>query len=61
MNKEKHNAQTWWASLSINEMKELSKKYFPSFHWTTVNILPSFVLEIYEKEHPYIPLISPTE
>jgi hypothetical protein len=53
MNEEKKKkSQVWWASLSINEMKQLSVKYFPSCSWTMVNVTPSFVLKIYEKENP---------
>lgn len=44
-------ALKWWADeLSINDMKHLTKKYFPVFSWTYVNQIPSWIEEIYNAE-----------
>lgn len=45
-------SQKWWGGLSINQMKELTRKYFPNPHitWTFVSDTPSFVEDIYQKE-----------
>lgn len=46
------NAFVWWKNLSINEMKELTKKYFPSFsHIDLYKMGPIWIEEIYNKEN----------
>jgi len=39
----------WWRSLSINEMKKLSKKYYPQHIWTFISDTPSLVRTIHEQ------------
>jgi len=48
----KSKSRKWWSELSINEMKALTKKYFPEPHmnYSFVNIVPSLVFSIYEQE-----------
>ena len=44
-------ALNWWDdTLSINEMKELTKKYLPEFSYLYVSQVPHWVEEIYRKE-----------
>ena len=45
-------ALKWWNSLSINEEKELTRKYYPNPHitWTFICSTPSFIEDIYKKE-----------
>ena len=45
-------SQKWWGSLSINEMKELTRKHHPNPHvtWSFINQTPSLVEDIYMKE-----------
>lgn len=49
----KNEALKWWGSLSINEMKELTKKYYSNSHitWSYINQTPSLIEEIYQKEN----------
>jgi hypothetical protein len=53
MGAEKEESQKWWGSLSINEMKELTRKYYsdPHITWSFINDSPSFIEDIYKKEH----------
>jgi hypothetical protein len=45
------NARIWWKSLSINEMVELTKKYYPAFsHIDLIKMGPSWIELIYNKE-----------
>lgn len=46
-------AYDWWCSLSINEMKALVAKYYPSGLWTLRDVeqRPHWIEEIYEKEN----------
>jgi len=46
-------SQKWWSALSINEMKALTRKYYPDPHitWSFINDSPSFIDDIYQKEH----------
>ena len=48
----KEDAHKWWGSLSINQMKELTRKYFPDPHitWSFID-QTSFVEDIYKKEN----------
>jgi hypothetical protein len=50
---EKEESQKWWGSLSINEMKALTRKYYtdPHITWSFVNQTPSLVEDIYQKEN----------
>jgi hypothetical protein len=49
----REESQKWWASLSVNEMKEMTRKYYPDPHitWSFVNQTPSLVEDIYQKEN----------
>ena len=51
MNNGKEESQKWWGSLSINQMKEMAKKYFPNVSWSFINQMPSLVDDIYQKEN----------
>ena len=52
INADKEESQKWWGSLSINEMKALTRKYYPDPHisWVFINQSPGLVAEIYQKE-----------
>jgi hypothetical protein len=41
-------SQSWWSSLSINQMKEYRDKYHVIFYWNEIPV--SFILEIWEGE-----------
>lgn len=44
-------ALKWWGdTLSINDMKALTAKYFPVFSWSYVNQVDSWIEEMYVKE-----------
>ena len=43
-------SHTWWRSLSLYEMDELTKKYYPECFRFFVSQIPSLVKNIYEKE-----------
>ena len=46
-------SQKWWGNLSINQMKELTSKYYPDSHitWAFVNDTHGLVEDIYIKEN----------
>jgi hypothetical protein len=50
---EKEESQKWWSSLSINEMKEMTKKYFPNVTWSFINDTPGLIDDIYQKENKH--------
>ena len=45
-------SQKWWSGLSINQMKELTRKYYPDPHitWSFISDTPGLVEDIYQKE-----------
>jgi len=49
----REESQKWWGSLSINEMKALTRKYYPNPHitWSFINQTPGLVEDIYQKEN----------
>jgi uncharacterized Zn finger protein (UPF0148 family) len=51
----KEESQKWWSSLSINEMKALTRKYYPDPHitWSFVNQTPPIIEDIYQKENKH--------
>ena len=51
-------SQKWWSSLSINQMKELTRKYHPNPHitWAFISDTPGLVEDIYQKENAGITL-----
>jgi hypothetical protein len=50
---EKEEFQKWWSSLSINQMKELTRKYYSDPHstWSFINETPGLIEDIYQKEN----------
>lgn len=47
---DKEKSQKWWSSLSINQMKALTKKYYTNVTWAFVSDTPGLVEDIYQKE-----------
>jgi len=47
----REKSQKWWGSLSINQMKELTKKYYSNVTWSFVNEEPGLIENIYNKEN----------
>jgi|GEM_PF-4400828 len=47
MNQKYFMSRQWWESLLINEMKDLTAKYYPNLNWATVNIVPSLFHDIF--------------
>ena len=49
----KLDALQWWKNLSINQMKTLTRKYYPNQHitWSFINQTTGLIEDIYSKEH----------
>lgn len=46
----RYKSQKWWSGLSIEEMNKMVHKHYPQIQWVTKNMIPSFVIEMYQKE-----------
>lgn len=46
----KNQSLAWWSSLSITQMRNCAKKYYPDIRFQIINVLGSFINDIWEKE-----------